>query len=74
MAWTAPDMSDRIFMDACILQFTAARYPNLTAANTKDRAKGRNVSTNDLHQGMKAGESAQLNRGVGGVQQRELLA
>ena len=57
-----------------IEQFTAARYPNLTAANTKDRTKGRNVSTNDLHQGMKAGKSAQLNRGVGGVQQRELLA
>lgn len=57
-----------------IEQFTAARYPNLKAANTKDRTKGRNVSTNDLHQGMEAGKSAQLNRGVGGVQQRGLLA
>lgn len=57
-----------------IEQYTQACYPDLTTANTKDRTKGRNISTNDLHQGIQAGKSAQLNRGVGGVQQRELLA
>jgi hypothetical protein len=57
-----------------IEQFMGTRYPDLTTTATKDRTKGRNISTNDLHQGIQAGKSAQLNRGVGGVQQRELLA
>lgn len=57
-----------------IEQYTTARYPDLTESNAKDRTKGRNITTNDLHQGIQAGKSAQLNRGVGGVQQRELLA
>jgi hypothetical protein len=56
-----------------IEQFTAAHYPELKTVGAKDRTKGRNISTNDLHQGLLAGKSAQLNRGVGGAQQRALL-
>lgn len=57
-----------------IEQYMAARYPDLRTSQVKDRAKGRNVSHNDIAQGHAAGKQAQLNRGVGGVAQQELLA
>lgn len=56
-----------------IAQYMAERYPDLKSATVKDRAKGRNVSHNDMAQGHAAGKQAQLNRGVGGVAQRGLL-
>lgn len=57
-----------------IEQYMAERHPDLTNATVKDRAKGRNVSHNDSMQGHAAGKRAQLNRGVGGMAQRGLLA
>ncbi len=56
-----------------IEQYMAARHPDLKTRTVKDRAKGRNVSHNDLAQGRAAGQQAQLNRGVGGIEQRGLL-
>ena len=56
-----------------IEQYMAERYPDLTSAKVKDRAKGRNVSHNDSYQGRLAGRQAQLNRGVGGPEQQGLL-
>lgn len=56
-----------------IEQYMADRHPDLKSATVKDRAKGRNVSHNDMAQGHAAGKQAQLNRGVGGVAQQGLL-
>jgi hypothetical protein len=56
-----------------IEQYMAERHPDLQTARVNDRAKGRNVSHNDTWQGHLAGQKAQLNRGVGGSEQRGLL-
>ncbi len=57
-----------------IEQYMAARYPDLETKQAKDRAKGRNVSHNDMAQGRAAGGKAQLMRGVGAMARRGLLA
>ncbi|QDL55924.1 DUF2786 domain-containing protein [Rhodoferax aquaticus] len=57
-----------------IEQYMAEHYPDLASAKVKDRAKGRNVSHNDSWEGRQAGKRAQLNRAVGGLDQRGLLA
>lgn len=57
-----------------IEQYMAARYPDLRTKQVKDRAKGRNVSHNDMSQGRAAGMKAELNRGVGGMAQQGLLS
>lgn len=57
-----------------IKQYMAERYPDMKSTAFKDRAKGRNVSYNDMAQGHRAGQQAQLNRGVGGPGQQGLLA
>lgn len=56
-----------------IEQYMVERYPDMTSAKVKDRAKGRNVSHNDSHQGRLAGQQAQLNRGLGGAAAQGLL-
>jgi Protein of unknown function (DUF2786) len=56
-----------------IEQYFSTNYPNMGESKLKDRTKGRNVSHNDWAQGRAAGSQAQLNRGVGGVQQQGLL-
>ncbi|OOG79199.1 hypothetical protein B0E41_25595 [Hydrogenophaga sp. A37] len=57
-----------------IEKYIEINFPNTTTVKPKDRAKGRNVSNNDFFQGHHAGKSAELNRGVGGVPERGLLA
>jgi hypothetical protein len=57
-----------------IEQYSAIHFPGTTTVKPKDRAKGRNVSNNDFFQGHRAGKSAELNRGVGGVPERGLIA
>jgi hypothetical protein len=60
--------------EALIEQYMAQKYTYVKTGNTKDRAKGRNVSHNDTMQGIKAGRNAKLDRGVGtGVQTQGLL-
>ena len=54
-------------------QYMAIHYPTMREVKVKNRAKGRNVSQNDSDQGYIAGKQAQLNRGVGGVEQQGLL-
>ena len=58
---------------ALIEQYKAATWPDMTTAQAKDRAAGRNVSHNDRHHGFLAGQSAQLNRGMAGGATQELL-
>lgn len=59
---------------ALIEQYLTQKYPNMKTAQTKDRAKGRNVSHNDTMQGIQAGRNAKLDRGVGtGMQAQGLL-
>lgn len=57
-----------------IEQYIAINFPGTTTVKPKDRVKGRNVSNNDFFQGHRAGKTAELNRGVGGVPERGLLA
>jgi len=52
-----------------IENFMKAEFPNSTTFKPAVRAKGRNVSHNDFHQGHVAGLGAQLDRGVGNAAQ-----
>ncbi len=56
-----------------IEQFAAVKWPGMQRTKAPDRAKGRNVTTNDLHTGLQHGRLASLNHGVGGKLQQELL-
>lgn len=57
-----------------ITQYMDTRYTDLKKKAIKDRAKGQNVSHNDMEQGYGAGKNARLNRGVTGMAQQGLLA
>ncbi|WP_219211888.1 DUF2786 domain-containing protein [Variovorax boronicumulans] len=57
-----------------IEQYKAQTWPDSTTFKAKDRTIGRNVTTTDRAAGFVAGLEAQLNRGVGGVPERALLA
>ena len=46
-----------------IANYMKASYPGMTTGEALDRGKGRSVSTNDFHQGVRAGEAAQLHHG-----------
>lgn len=59
--------------DLLIEQYKAARWPNSQKFAPKDRTVGRNVSSNDVHQGIQAGLNARLDRGVGSAGPLELL-
>ena len=59
--------------EALIDQYMAHKHPNMAAAKTKDRAKGRNVSHNDTMQGIQAGRNAKLDRGLGAAQNAQGL-
>lgn len=59
--------------DLLIEQYKAARWPNSQKFDPKDRTVGRNVSNNDVHQGIKAGQKARLDRGLGTAGPLELL-
>jgi hypothetical protein len=56
-----------------IEQYMTSRHPDMTSATIKDRAKGRNVSHNDVHEGLLAGRQAQINHGVSAPGQQRLL-
>lgn len=56
-----------------IEQYMADRHPDLQEVTIKDRAKGRNVSHNDIHQGRIPGSQARLNHGVGGTWRQDLV-
>ncbi len=60
--------------DALVEAYIAEKWPGLAELKTSNRAKGRNVTHNDLVAGVAAGRNAQLNHGVGGTTQRDLLA
>lgn len=53
--------------------YMATKHPNLKTVESKNRAVGRNVRNDDLHKGVRAGERAQLQRGVGGVAPQGML-
>lgn len=57
-----------------IEQYMQQHHPDMQTVKAKDRAKGRNVSHNDLSQGIVAGGKAQLHRGVSGLEPKILLA
>jgi hypothetical protein len=59
--------------DLLIEQYTASRWPDASSFTPKDRTAGRNISHNDLYEGIRKGASAQLDRGVGGAAQQGLL-
>lgn len=59
--------------DALIAQYMAERHPGIAEGEIKDRAKGKNVTHNDWHQGKKAGRNAELNYGVQGSAAQPLL-
>lgn len=58
---------------ALIEQYMAQKHPAMSEGKVKDRTKGRNVSHNDTMQGVRAGRSAQLERGVSASSGQGLL-
>lgn len=61
---------------AAIAAYFAVTYPNAGALATRDRNDGRRLrdyEVDDLHAGHRAGRNAELNRGVGGAEQRLAL-
>lgn len=59
---------------ALIAEYLAQRHAGMEAADIKSRTKGKNVTHNDWRRGLEAGQRAELNHGVGGVQAQGLLA
>lgn len=56
--------------------FMAAHYPRLVDLKSRNRNDGRTLRDhdyNDLHAGRRSGKDAQLNRGVGGMEERKAL-
>ena len=59
---------------ALLNSYQAKKYPNLADATPKDRSVGKNVRGNEVSQGFKAGQNAELNHAVGGAAARPALA
>ena len=57
-----------------IEQYMQAKFPDLKTQKSVNRALGRNVNSQDLYEGISAGRSADLNRGVGGLAKQGLLS
>ena len=68
-AFTAPE-SNRLLIE----QYKSITWPDSTIVKPKDRTVGRNVSGNDLREGYLAGQTAELNRAMGGMHEQGLLA
>lgn len=61
--------------DAALVQhYMRTKKSTLSSGMAKNRVKGKNVSGNDWQRGVQAGRQAQLDRGVGGLAERGLLA
>ena len=58
---------------ALLESYMAKTHADLKTVEAKDRSVGRNVRNEDIHQGVKSGRSAQLQRGVGSVPAQGLL-
>lgn len=61
--------------DAAIDAYVSSKYPALSNLNTRNRNDGRSLRNNevgDLIAGQLQGRDAELNRGVGGEQQRQI--
>lgn len=56
-----------------IEQYIAARHPDLTSSKPRDRAVGRNVRSGDFGAGLRAGQTARLDRGIGAADGPKLL-
>lgn len=56
---------------ALVQQYMDAK--DMGESAVKDRSKGKNISHNDMHQGVQAGKAAQLHHGVGGKAAQALL-
>lgn len=56
-----------------LLQQYMAQNSDIKTATPKDRAAGKNVSHNDYYNGLRAGKSARLDRGVGSGGQQQAL-
>jgi len=59
--------------EALLLAYIEDKHPDLTKAKTRDTTKGRKLDHGHRLAGFIAGESAQINRGVGGIAERGLL-
>jgi hypothetical protein len=56
-----------------IEQYMATKHPNLTSSKPRDRAVGRNVRSDDFGAGVRAGQGARLDRGIGAREGPKLL-
>lgn len=58
---------------ALLLGYVAEKYPEMGTAKTRDTTKGRRLDWDHRTAGYRAGQSAEVNRGVGGIEERALL-
>lgn len=59
---------------ALVLAYMGRNHPDLKDAKTRDTTLARRIDYGHQVAGFRAGKTAQLNQGVGGVQERRLLA
>lgn len=59
--------------EALLTQYVASRYSDLKTVEAADRAKGRNITDNDIYHGHRAGANADLNRGLSGRAEQALI-
>lgn len=57
-----------------LLTYMEAKHPDMAACAVSDKSQARKTDWGHLAAGHKAGQSASLNRGVGGMDERRLLA
>jgi hypothetical protein len=57
-----------------LLTYMERNHPDLKSAKVVDKSKLRKTDDGHLIAGMKAGRNAELNRGVGGTEERRLIA
>ena len=62
--------ADKLLLEAYIER----KHGRLVEGKARDTTKGRKIADGHVMAGYRAGEQAQLNRGVGGLQERGLLA
>lgn len=60
--------------DELINQYLESKHPSLKQVEAKDRSTGRNIRYDSFAAGKREGQSARLDRGVGGMQKQERLA